>query len=202
MYVCRITFNLASCKRKDRLTWHCRCPCFFNFFYNYLENAFLKEKTVSIRMTSFVCLYVCWPSLYVCMMKTTSLIPYSEVRNRDREREREGIEYVLFLSLFVKYWMRRIDETEIETYWTSKRILLLSIVQLDQVRLLHFNYHSIRFSFFVWQCSLMIYSWKSLSHHSGNHFPFFFFFFYLNESVLLKETDDLTKANKTLSSSS
>jgi hypothetical protein len=100
-----------------------------------------------------------------------------------------------FFSLFDKYSMREIDETEIETW---KRILLLSIVLLERVRLLHFNYHSIRFLYENIHLMIYIYSWKSLSHHSGNHFPFSLL--YLNESVLLQETDDLTKVNKTLSS--
>jgi len=42
---------------------------------------------------------MCADLLYACMMKTTSLIPYSEERNREGETERERENKICSVSL-------------------------------------------------------------------------------------------------------
>jgi hypothetical protein len=143
MYVYRITFNLFRCKRKDRFTWHCRCPCYFNFFLQlFVEDIFSKKRPCQLEWPLlFVYMYVCVDLLSLCLYDEDD-DESNSIEWRERSRERENKNMFCFFSLFDKYSMREIDETEIETW---KRILLLSIVQLERVRLLHFNYHSIRF---------------------------------------------------------
>jgi hypothetical protein len=107
MYVYRITFNLFRCKRKDRFTWHCRCPCYFNFFLQlFVEDIFSKKRPCQLEWPLlFVYMYVCVDLLSLCLYDEDDDESNSiEWRERSRERERIKICSVSFLYLTNIRW--------------------------------------------------------------------------------------------------